>query len=540
MESTESNCSGSLYLQRVLEVVREQYAKLVKDNDANDIVYLYEERVPAFVERSLKEMQTRRINKELVEACIEDLYQQCHDAYVYNREQNAFYEIQEAPVSLRLISSDQILIALREHIPASLEHCRSHILKMVRVRLQSHNVFEWAPPSVVIQRMTKEVRRNFQSAEETLFFMRVIGAMVHHKEDVLYVDSHKTNLVHLWFGERVEDVVECVQRLLYNATKTLSPFWNKIKRRMHRSYPYSSICFIHFPSITHKNPFRILKHAPILFLATCSHLYCQDTDFMTNAVNIRRTQHISTAQQLFSHYLHENVVLTNDFSSASKQKFVLLREIVNDFTDYLTQQSLPLDILTKHELMQSLKALVHHEAYGTRGTKHLYYATFRISTGETVHELFLRFCHTMLKPSNTSEPTSSAVTVLQLHNNYRMWCKHYVAANEIPDADLCPQGGNTNRHWYCSYKLFAVLVNKRFGTPEKGCQVTVCPVADIWKLYLEKHANDQVKDNLECWVAQEFGITASTLYQTTQCSLNSDDLTEVAQQLDAYVDASAL
>lgn len=539
--------------EQVIHTIVSNVTKLYNTHKANypesDMLQLFEDRVPAFVERSLREMQARRVNKVQIEECVDDLYQQCANRYVYNREQNAFYTIHDAPVSLQLISSDQILISLREQLPANLEHCRTQILRMIRTRLQTLNVFEWTPPSMVIQRMTKEVHRNFNTSEETSFFMKLIGAMVHHREDVLYTDDNKNSMVHLWFGERVEDVIECVQRLLYNATKSLSPFWNKVKRRMHRSYPYSNICFVRFPPITHKSPFRIIKHSPILFLATCSHLFMNDEHFLTNTPNIRRTQHISTSQQLFSHYLHENMVLTNNEPTNNKQQCVLLHEILNDFADYTSQQSLPQDVMTKNDIIQSIQMLIHNETYGTRGTKRLYYATFRISTGETLHELFHCFCRTILdiaQPADSQHPCSPithGVTAMQLHNNYRMWCKHYVATNDTIDSEICPQADTQSRHWYCSYKLFIVLIQKMFGVHEHGYHVIVHPPADIWKIYLQKHTNDGVKTDLHTWVQSEFGIRLQNVCisanhdpHITPPTLEESDLDDLKKQIEAYAD----
>ena len=542
-------------IHTIVSNVTELYNTHKTSYPESDILQLFEDRIPAFVERSLREMQARRVNKVQIEECVEDLYQQCANRYVYNREQNAFYNIQDAPVSLQLISSDQILISLREQIPVSLEHCRTQILRMIRARLQTLNVFEWTPPTMVVQRMTKEVNRNFNTNEETSFFMKLIGAMVHHREDALYADDNKNSMVHLWFGERVEDVIECVQRLLYNATKSLSPFWNKVKRRMHRSYPYSNICFVHFPPITHKCPFRIIKHSPILFLATCSYLFMKDQHFLTTTPNIRRTQHISTSQQLFSHYLHENMVLTNEEHTTNKQQYVLLHEILNDFADYTAQQSLPQDVMTKSDIIQSVQMLIQNETYGTRGTKRLYYATFRISTGETLHELFHRFCHAMLgttqQPNShtTQQPSSHThrVTAMQLHNNYRMWCKHYVATNDTIDSDICPQADTQSRHWYCSYKLFTVLIQKMFGVHKQGFPVVVHPPADIWKIYLQKHTNDGVQADLHTWVQSEFGIRLQNVCISTKLNHNDDDpnltlaledgdIDDLNKQIEAYVD----
>lgn len=536
-------------INAIVSNVKKMYNTHKVDYPENDIMQLFEDRVPAFVERSLREMRARRVNKVQIEECVKDLYQQCANRYVYNREQNAFYIVQDAPVSLQLISSDQILISLREQLPANLEHCRTQILRMIRTRLQTQNVFEWTPPPMVMQRMTKEVHRNFNTSEETSFFMKLIGAMVHHREDVLYTDDNKNSMVHLWFGERVGDVIECVQRLLYNATKSLSPFWNKVKRRMHRSYPYSNICFVHFPPITHKSPFRIIKHSPILFLATCSHMFTNDQNFLINTPNIRRTQHISTSQQLFSHYLHENMVLTNNETTNNKQKYLLLHEILNDFAEYTSQQSLPQDVMTKNDIIQSIQMLIHNETYGTRGTKRLYYATFRISTGETLHELFHSFCQTMLdfeqQPSDSQHPCAHIthrVTAMQLHNNYRMWCKHYVATNDTIDSEICPQADTQCRHWYCSYKLFTVLIQKMFGVHEEGFPIIVHPPADIWKIYLQKHTNDSIQTDLHTWVQSEFGIrlqnvctSANHDLNTTTPILEENDLDDLNKHIEAYV-----
>ena len=548
MQELKSTTPASIHLDTIHKTVEAIFQTYQDTPQEKDMVQLFEEKLAFFVERSLRDIETRRASKVLIEQCVQTLHQQCAEKYLYNSQQNAFYEIQDAPVSLQLISSDNILIALREQLPATLEPHRLQILKMVRSRLQHRNVFEWSPSTMVIQRMTKEWHRNFNTLQETEFFMKLIGAMVHHREETVYTDEQNSNIIHLWFGDRIEEVIECVQRLLYNGTHSLSPFWNKVKRRMHHTYSFQNIHFIHFPSIPHKNPFRIIKHSPMLFLASCSHMFRTDPTFIQHSQVVRRLNHVSTPQQLFSYYLHENMVLTNKEQTTCKQQYLLLREILNDFSDYLGQQSLPADTMTKQDIIQSVHSQIQSETYGTRGTKHLYYATFRIGAGDTLHELFLSFCSAMLiaDDSQNSDEVCTSTSPLQLHNNYRMWCKHYVATNDTVDCDLCLSGNSQNRHWYCSYKLFIVLLQKKYGLEEQSCRVRVQPSTDIWKLYLEKHTNDNIADGLAVWVKREFGICMDTplslqqLQHTHTGSLANADIQDIHNHIESYIDVNTL
>ena len=530
MNETTTIKASSSPLQKILKTVEDLYNNY-KDSQQNreDLVHFFEDKLPLFVERSLREIEARRTSKVLIEQCVHSLHELCVHKYLYNKQQNAFYEIQDMPISLQLISSDHILIALCEKLPSALAPHRAQILKMVRTRLQSQDVFQWTPPKAIIQRMTNELLRNFNTLDEAEFFMKLIGAIVNHKEDMLYTDEQKTSIIHLWFGERVEEVIECAQRVLYNATRTLSPFWNKVKRRMHRTYPFENIHFIAFPSITHKNPFRIIKQSPILFLATCSSLFLNEPMFMQNVSSaVCRLKSIVNAPQLFSHYVHKNIILTNEGHTATNQRFLLIHEIFNDFVEYLVHQSLPIDTITKQDILQSVYTQIQSETYGTRGTKRLYYATFRISTGETLHELFLRFCGTMLfSEDDANQKASSVVQAIQLHNNYRMWCKHYVATNDDVDGDACHSGQLQSRHWYCSYKLFTAMLRKQFGQQEHGYCIHIKPSADIWKLYLEKYNNDNVKDTLSDWVHNEFGIQINAICQASKQDTYDEGLTDV-------------
>lgn len=540
-------------LQIMLDTVHALHTKHKGSDQEADLLALFSEKVPVFVERALRDIEAKRNNKSQIEDCVHDLYQASRTKYVYNASQNAFYEVCESPVNLKLISSDQILMVMRDNVDTKLAPHRMHILRAVRVKLQSHNVFDWQPPQLVLQRMIKEILRSFSTKENALYFMHIVGTIVNHKEDALLVDSNnKKPIVHLWYGQCMENVVECMQRILFNTIKSFSPFWNKIKRRMHHSYPFSQIRYLHFPPTTHNTPFRIIKHSPLMFLACCSYVYKQNPLFMQNTASVHKTAHIASAQELFSHYIHENVILTNKSNhNPHKQQFLLLREIVDDFNEFLIQQDLPPDVVTKQDVLQSIQMMIQHESYGTRGIKRLYYSTFKISTGETLHELFLRFCGDVLHQvsdddaettSHEISSTNTRVSSLQLHNNYRMWCKYYVSTQEGIDMDMHGDSNHQNRHWYCSYKLFQKLLEKRFPLMNNKHTLRVIPHAQLWKVYLEKYVNDNISDPMEVWALRDFGVHFEHVFTISDGlqTLVSEDVASMQQHISVCVDTSVL
>ena len=501
----------SSHFNTIVSAIEILFTKYDGTPQQDDLCALFLEKVPIFVEKSLRELESRRNNKTQIEETIQSIHNSCIDKYLYNEDLNAFYEIHHFPVQLKLIFSDCIWMKLSECIPKHLlPDYKTTILRGVRQKLSEQNVFLWTPPSQSVKRMIIEVKRNFHCEEEAIFLMQIIGAIVLHKEDTLLTNAEDIGLVHLWFGPRMEEVVFTIQQLIYNATHYFSSFWNKIKHRNHYSYLLPNICYLCFPSITHKTPFRVIKQSPILFLTTCCHLFSTQ-ELLIHKSSIRRTLHTNDTSQLFQHYINDNLIVSKQQNTS--KRFLLLREIVLDFKTSIFENHLPEDLLTKQQLFHHIQTLIPYETYGTRSVKKLFHATFTICSGNTVQEIFDQFCGEMVDiptPPDVKKK-ACALTTRQLHNNYRIWCKHYAQQQVTSDCEPIIYDDHHHQHWYCSYNLFVALFQRKYNIKKKF-KVHIQPPSDIWKMYLQTFASQDDILNMQQWAKEEFGIHIEDLH----------------------------
>lgn len=578
------------------------------------------ERVPVFVERALRTLETKRDNASHIEQTVTALFRDhCAGNYVYNAANNGFYEVNKYGMQLRMRTSDSILMSLLPYVPAELHVHRRQVLRGVRAKMCAQSVLDWTPSKRCIERMTTEVRRNFTTYEEARYFMTLLGAIALRREDVLLraTDAYDAP-IHLWHGARVDDVVTCVQRILHDTTRTFSPFWSKVKRRMHRSYPLARLWVLHFPRLADKRaPFRALERAPLAFVASCCHHFRHAAQegsasqqhhhhqenplglvgWVNNDV-VRYTRELQTSRALYERYVHERVAMlaeddatdntdgtptTTTPPSLAPRRYLLFRELHADLCEYLIAHNLPTDVLTKHDLLTHTDALLTHEPFGTRGTKRVYHGTFHdAAVNDTVHELFLHFVNTMLVELLTSDtpstPTTAAVlyataphtpvTTTQLHNNYKMWCRHYATvqgdagseptpvatgSSGVPD-DASTAADHHTKHWYCSYTLFAFFLRQKLaptpvaataeGTPKPPrkaatWQVRVVPHRDTWKHYIAQYERDQPTHTMVEWLAREFGVTHVPQHSgnanATNCAqLDDSDMTAILDELQQF------
>ena len=620
------------------------------------------DRVPGFVERSLRDLEARRLNRSHIDATIETIVTEHCKRFVYNPHICRYYEIGKQRMQLRVRTIDSILVELMGAVPLLMRSHRHYILRAVRARIGQQHVLKWTPSKRCVERMTQEVRRHFGSYEDAVYFMSVVGAIVLRREGELFAqenemsagDDPKESVVHLWHGPRVEELVEGVQRVLHQTTGTFSPFWNRVKRRMHRSYQLDSLWSLHFPSSTQTPTPRILRQSPLLWIVACCQHYRQ-RPFRTWAkhLTIRFTRALPTTDALFVRFVEERVILSDDcdngvsggtsasysptlgpacsdgtdssastaqpsgfvldssesasqnpspdtleqsvpssqgpLSSAigSQESFLLPREVMAEFQEYLTSNALPRDLVTKQELLRLMETHFKHERYGSRASKCLYRGALSVSVYESVHDLFLRFTQDVLVPPLlvTDEGAVSdvphappAITTRQLHSNYQMWCRHY--SRTLADAELesgevhCEEDGATcvdapaliadgeshTQHWYCSYTLFETFMNRAFSTRDANTAVSngenacfaavdavsvlhikksgrrhwccrVAPPSPLWRLYLQHFQHIQPGVDFQPWLSAEFGIElADTTCDNNTCPAS---LTEsLAMKLD--------
>lgn len=554
------------------------------------------ERVPVFVERALRTLETKRDNASHIEQTVTALFRDhCAGKYVYNAANNGFYEVNKYGMQLRMRTSDSILMSVLPHVPADLHVHRRQILRAVRAQMCAQSVLDWTPSKRCVERMTTEVRRNFTTLDEARYFMTVVGAIALRREDtLLHANATYDAPIHLWHGARVDEVITCVQRLLHDTTRTFSPFWSKIKRRMHRSYPLGRLWVLHFPRLANKRtPFHALQRAPLAFVASCCHHFRQSgLNGWLDHRTIRYTRGLPTTRALFERYVHERVVQEDDTEGTTTatpptlvaRRYLLLRELHADLCEYLATHQLPTDLLTKHDLHTHTNALLRHEPFGTRGNKRVYHGTFHDSAvNDTVHELFLHFVSTMLvelPPDAPSTPTTAVlhatapcapVTTTQLHNNYKMWCRHYASEQQPDSADSnvssSDAGGVTGdtqsastddvaaadhhtQHWYCSYTLFAFFLRQKLrptaapSQVRKAWRVRVVPHRDTWKHYLAQYERDQPTCTLTEWLAREFGVTdvpaVSGSVEGDGTQLDDTDMTAILHELQQFTSSPPL
>ena len=498
----------SSHLDTIVSTLKELYTKYEDTSQQEDLCAIVLEKVPPFLEKSLRELESRRNNKTQIEDTIQKIYQSCIDKYVYNEDLNAFYEIHHFPVQLKLIFSDCIWMKLCESIPAHMLSYKASIIRGVRQRLVEQQVFRWVPPSHSTKRMIIEVARNFHSEAEAICLMQIIGAIVLRKEDTLLTNATDNNaLVHMWFGPRMEEVVFTIQQIIYNATHNYSSFWNKIKHRNHYSYSLPNICYLCFPSITHKTPFRVIKQSPMLFLTTCCQLYTTHELYTTKG-SIRRTLQTEDTAQLFTQYTNDNLIVSKQKNTS--KRFLLLREIVLDFANYVFENQLPADLLTKQQLFQHIQTMIPHETYGTHSIKKIFHATFTICSGNTVQEIFDQFCCEIVDTPTPQDTKVYTLTMRQLHNNYRIWCKHYAQHQTADDCEPSVDDDHHHQHWYCSYNLFVALFQRKYNK-KRTFKVHIQPPIYIWKIYLQTFASQDVVANMEQWAKEEYGIHIADL-----------------------------
>lgn len=527
-----------------------------------DVKRVLSERVPAFVDRVLREIDSRRTNRVQIAQLVNTLYEdKCFSRFLYNADSGAFYEVQSNG-QLQRKPSDFLLMQLMTHIPSTFRAHRYQILRSVKSKMTSLSVLEWTPPAVCVNRVIADVLHNFTSLHEAQYFMTIVGGIVTRQEDVL-LENHR---IHLWHGPRVQEVIECVQQQLHRVHRIYSSFWNKVKRRMHHGYSLANVWPLHFPPTIGSNSLRSIQQTPELFFAVaayCFRSFPMKTCWETHP-NLRPTYIRRNAHDLINAYLQSNVTIytskdvSSELNSVPNQvpNYLLLREIASNYHEWLSDHRpvLPVDILTKQDFMQYIDTNVPQES--TRGSKTLYCGSLQVGAAPTVHDLFRRFCQDTLCVCSTFETTQQEHTVSssaengtltlfhdshsntivpkrstrQLHNNYIVWCRHYATtlAQDDDTAMMAEMPVLTDTHakpWYCSYKLFEAFVertytdqspspNKRVPTTPRW-NVQVVPHKDTWKYYLHQFeqcgttGGDDTQSDLGKWVEAEYGIHIS-------------------------------
>lgn len=61
-------------LQTMLDTVYALFTKHEGSEQENDLLALFSDKIPMFVERSLRDIEAKRNNKSLIEDCVNELY----------------------------------------------------------------------------------------------------------------------------------------------------------------------------------------------------------------------------------------------------------------------------------------------------------------------------------------------------------------------------------------------------------------------------------------------------------------------------------
>ena len=518
---------------------------------AEDVQRVLAERVPGFVERTLRDLDARRANREQLAQLVATLCDDhCIDRFLHNPDTGAFYQVQ-ANGQLQRQPSDFLLMQLVPHIPAPFYAHRYQILRAVKSKLTGYRVLDWTPSSVCVHRVLAEVQHNFGSLHEARYFMTVVGGVVTRQEDALLADDR----IHLWHGPRVQEVLECVQQQLYRVHRLYSSFWNKVKRRVHHAYALANVWSLHFPAATSTTPLRSVRQSPELFFAVAA--YCFRTFPMATCWATHptlRPPHVrGQAADVVAAYLQTNVTVyaasegaTSADATPPAPNYLLLRELAADYREWLAAHRpvLPADLLSKQDFVSCIEAAVPQEA--TRGSKTLYRGSLQVGAAPTVHDLFRQFCQDTLRswpaggggsgggaesstgvvvdgpksaaaataddtatddasassaatttiaaptaPPPTTPPARQRRSTRQLHNNYIVWCRHYaatLAAEEGPAPTGAPLLTDTHaKPWYCSYKLFEAFVERAYTEAGAAAAIKRVPTTPRWAVQVVPH-----------------------------------------------------
>ena len=144
-------------IESVSETIQTIIEKLLNEHDHDDLLKVFKERVPNFVDRSIKQMQERSLNREQIDDTVNTIYKKyCIHKYVYHPNINGFYEIID--FQLKMLSSDRILLNLRPYIPDNLLKYRSQIMRSLKTNICKNTLVEWNPPKKCITRITNFIK----------------------------------------------------------------------------------------------------------------------------------------------------------------------------------------------------------------------------------------------------------------------------------------------------------------------------------------------------------------------------------------------
>lgn len=355
------------------------------------------ERVWPFIERQVRILHERRLSREQLRQCVDTVIQKHCSRYLYNPDINGFYIV--AANSIKRVSSDVILLQLKERLPDELSSHWNVVLRSVKAHIMQHQrLLHWTPSCVIQARITRAVKSFFDSDDEARFFMSVIGAIANREEERRLAtsghvadhdkppsDAFSPLHVHLWHGSDVQQSINTFQTLVHNHTGYASPFWSRLRwaeegrsgqrradaRKSRRReltnaqlfrYDFRRMWWLHFSPrrpVDRARSQKVLANNPESFLATCSLIF-RDTPphtWETHSI-VRRTRNIANSAHFFARYVAQNCV--------GDDSFLLLEEIVKDVREYLLEHHFPMGVLSKSGLRRCINAQFQRVQVGSR------------------------------------------------------------------------------------------------------------------------------------------------------------------------------
>jgi hypothetical protein len=453
----------------------------------NDVAKVMEQRVPAFVERTLRAMEERDVHRMAVENCVGRIYATNQSKYMHNAHNNGYYRVDDDEQIIRLVPSDAILLELAECIPAELLEHRTSIMRSLKALVRKQCIFQWEPASCLVDNVRERLALLFGgSRKRANAFMYVLGAIL-LKDEAAFDQK-----VHLWHGPCAAAAVEAFQCMISQITQSYSPLWNRLKSRMHHSYfPLAAVSMLYFDVPREAGGwdtfYKTLHGMRESIVVACCQLH-------------RDAAHGASHRtpELFHHpYTDaESVWLAYCGAASKKLVFVHMDEILKDFRFFCGAKCLPANLLTPTEIRRfadNLFVSVRHRMNAPT----LYHAALTIPT---FYEHFDLFCSEILVVPAASANDVEGISSGRLYNTFDAWTlqlepptdAHIVGANDDDDGDATPaahshSGASPAQQKY-PYNMFDAFLHQRFMSTSDGkWRVCAYANADMLRYYKTGH-----------------------------------------------------
>ena len=390
----------------------------------------------------------------------------------------------------------------------------------------------------LIKIVTDFIKQLFNSEDESIYFMTIIGAIVNNNEDIM-LDK---DIIHMWYGPRLTSTLDMIQQLIYNVMRSYSSFWNRVKKRMYK-YPLQQIWYLHFPKRNCERVTKVLKSSPEMFLCVCSYY------FRTNTLSrweknpmICRTQSMTCNEDIFTKYLSTNLI-------SYTRGYLQLSEIEVDFKEYLDDNKLPPNMLTVRELREYIEK--HFKKVANKKSW-LYCGSLHVDSDYDIFERFATEILIPVKPNEnndenndeTSETSdiseimdncnvtlskkTQLLTTQQLYMNYKMWHRNTIKTLN-------------QQHTACSINLFDSFLKLSYTSYENKWSIQLKSIQNYLRYYLSYFEScytgkNRTGNTFKEWCTDTYGIIFDTpLFSTSVLSiLEKNDIKIIQDKIVKY------